>query len=117
MVVLGSQQAEAVLHDLVPADAESFGRVEGSHELARVHIARAQTSATGANRLEPLESVLDRSAVIGRMGEEELDRIDAKSLEAAGEPLVEKGGVQAAGCPVDVPWGNLGGEANLVSDR
>src|SRR5438132_11626641 len=104
------------MHDLVAADAEPFGRVEGGRELARINVARAHVTAaaTGANRLEPLERLLDRCAVIGRVGEEELDTVDTKSLQAARELLVEKGGVEAAAF---VLGGNLGRETNSVSDR
>lgn len=117
-VVLGSQQAVGVLHDSVAADAESFGRVEGGRELARIHVGRAHVmaAATGANRLEPLESLLDRCGVVGLMGEEELDSVDAKSLKAAREPLFENGGVKAAARPVEVRRGNLGSETNSVGD-
>jgi hypothetical protein len=50
------------------------------------------------------------------MGEEELDSVDAKSLKAARELLVEEGGVEAAARPVDIRWGNLGSETNPVGD-
>ena len=119
MVVSGPQEAVAVLHHLIAANAKPLSRIEGGPQLARTNVAGAHVTAAaaGADRLKPLERLLDRCAVIGCMGEEELDSLNTKSSQAARELLSDKGGVKAAACAIGAGRGNLGSKADSVGHR